>query len=90
MANKLVGPYICRLPGPCKTWQDCTINNFDPFGDSSGSVAENSSVTQTSQCCLGTRSPDNTSHLYKGYLDQLRVFNRTLTSQEIQKLYIFG
>ena len=54
------------------------------------SVASNSSVTgglpaDTSSFTIG-RKPDTNSNYFKGYLDEVRLFNKALSANELQKM----
>lgn len=68
---------------------DCVDGEFKLFinGTEVAHIATSSGVlpSDTSSFTLG-RTPDTNTKFYKGYMDEVRVFNKALSTNEIQKM----
>lgn len=55
-------------------------------GNHRGSLATSSPLTKNSRRYVGVNGPNANSHKFRGLVDDFKLYNRTLTDEEIQKL----
>ena len=93
-----VSDYSCALSIPVNTWTYVAVTV--PGNNSTATCYVNSgSGMRTATVSIGALSGGNTTYVigegfsnayFSGAIDELRVYNRLLSSQEIQNLYLLG
>jgi hypothetical protein len=84
------------LIAPTFTNFDCIVNTYD--GSSirfyvNGTLVKEQAASGTIQqssvpLTIGAYAADPTAHMFKGVMDNIRIYNRVLSQDEIQQLYV--